>query len=220
MTSARMATASSCLDLQTGGGEVLAWSLGHLAPTQRPTRLAATESWAPNAALARSRLAPFGAAVHQVDDEATFPFAADGFELVTSRHPVSTNWPEIARVLTPGGTFLSQQVGAGTNRELTEWMMGPQPDRDRRSAQGALASAETAGLTVVDLRAETLAVTFNDVAAVVHFLRKVLWTVPGFTVDGYRDRLSALHDHISRHGPFVSHAQRYLIEVRKGLMTA
>ena len=29
---------------------------------------------------------------------------------------------------------------------------------------------------------------FNDVGAVVYSLRKVLWTVPGFTVAAYRDR--------------------------------
>ena len=214
LASARMATASSCLDVQSGGGEVVGWSLSRLARPQRPTWLAATESWAPNTALAQSRLASFGVTVHQVDDDAPLPFDSDSFELVTSRHPVITNWPEIARVLAPGGIFLSQQIGAHTNRELTEWMMGPQPDSDRRSPQHAVASAEAAGLDVVDLRAEALNVTFNDVAAVVHFLRKVLWTVPGFTVDGYRDRLAALHDHIAHHGPFVSHAQRYLIEAR------
>jgi SAM-dependent methyltransferase len=210
-----MATVATCLDLQTGGGEVMASCLERLVAAQRPAQLAATESWAPNASLARARLAPLGATVHQVHDDATFPFETGAFDLVTSRHPVRTNWPEIARVLRPGGTFLSQQIGAGTNRELAERMMGPQPVSDRRSTERAVAAAESAGLQVVDLRAETLTVTFNDVGAVVHFLRKVLWTVPGFTVDRYRDQLSALHDQITQHGPFVSHAQRCLIEARK-----
>ena len=56
---------------------------------------------------------------------------------------------------------------------------------------------------------------FNDVGAVVYFLRKVLWTVPGFTVEGYRDRLRRLHEQIQAEGPFVAHAQRVLIEARK-----
>jgi hypothetical protein len=42
---------------------------------------------------------------------------------------------------------------------------------------------------------------FYDIAAVVAFLRKVIWTVPGFTVDAYRDRLAELYDSIERHGP-------------------
>lgn len=51
--------------------------------------------------------------------------------------------------------------------------------------------------------------------AVVCFLRKVVWTVPGFTVDGYRDRLRAMDEQIQRDGCFVAHAQRFLIEARR-----
>ena len=56
---------------------------------------------------------------------------------------------------------------------------------------------------------------FFDLAAVVHFLRKVLWTVPGFSVDAYRDRLRALYDHIAEHGSFVCHSRRTLVEARR-----
>jgi hypothetical protein len=48
---------------------------------------------------------------------------------------------------------------------------------------------------------------FYDVGAVVHFLRKVPRTVPGFTVDGYADQLARMHRRIRSRGPFVSHAQ-------------
>jgi hypothetical protein len=37
-----------------------------------------------------------------------------------SRHPVTTPWAEIERVLALGGTFLTQQVGTGSNRELID----------------------------------------------------------------------------------------------------
>ena len=123
-------------------------------------------------------------------------------------------WDEIARVLQPGGTYLSQQVGAGTNRELTDFMMGPQPIGKGWSPQRAVTAAEAAGLVVVDLREQALRTVFNDVGAVVYFLRKVLWTVPGFTLEGYRGRLARLHDRIQSEGPFVAHAQRFLIEAR------
>jgi hypothetical protein len=56
---------------------------------------------------------------------------------------------------------------------------------------------------------------FSDVGAVVYFLRKVLWTVPGFTVEGYLEPLRRMHDQIQAEGPFVAHAQRFLIEARK-----
>jgi SAM-dependent methyltransferase len=205
----RMARAAAALDVQTGGGEVLA-GIPH-----PPPRLAATESWPPNIAAAKRNLHPLGASVIAVDDEAGLPFREASFDLVVSRHPTVAAWPEIARVLRPGGTYLSQQVGAGSNRELTDFMMGPQPVSRARSPQRAVAGARAAGLAVADLREQALRVEFYDVGAVVHFLRKVPWTVPGFTVDGYRDRLARMHERIRARGPFVSHAQRSLGEARK-----
>jgi hypothetical protein len=53
------------------------------------------------------------------------------------------------------------------------------------------------------------------VGAVVHFLRKVPWTGPGFTVDSHADRLARMHRRIRSRGPFVPHAQRFLIGARK-----
>ena len=126
----------------------------------------------------------------EADDEADLPFRGGSFDLVVSRHPTVAIWDEIARVLRPGGTYFSQQVGAGSNRELTDFMMGPQPVDPGRSPQVAVAEAQAAGLIVADLREQALRVEFYDVGAVVHFLRKVLWTVPGFTVQGYIDRLA------------------------------
>jgi hypothetical protein len=70
-------------------------------------------------------------------------------------------------------------------------------------------------MRVVDLRVERPRTTFNDVGAVVYFLRLVVWIVPDFSVDGYRDRLIALHEQIRREGPFVAHAARFLIETKK-----
>lgn len=205
----RMAVASRGLDLQTGGGEVLA------TVAKPPPVLVATEGWAPNAVLARRRLAPLGGVVVQVGEGDGFPFADGGFDLVVSRHPVMVRWEEVARVLAPGGTYLSQQVGAGSVRELTDFMMGPQPVGQGRHPDRARGAAVAVGLEVVDLRAEALRMEFFDIAAVVVFLRKVVWIVPGFTVDGYRDRLLALHQRIETGGPFVAYSQRFLIEARK-----
>jgi SAM-dependent methyltransferase len=213
LLSERLLRADAVLDIQTGGGEVLAGAL-RAAGASGPAVLAATESWPPNVALARASLAPFGGEVAEVPDEASLPFPSGSFELVVSRHPTEIVWAEIARVLKPGGAYFSQQVGAGSNRELTDFMMGPQPVSQSRSPQVAVAEATEAGLEVVDLREQALHVEFFDVAAVVHFLKKVLWTVPGFTVAGYREPLARMHQHILANGSFVCHSQRFLIEAR------
>lgn len=208
----RARQARAVLDVQTGGGEVLAAAL---KGGPGPSVLAATESWPPNVAIARRNLAPFGGTVAQVADDADLPFGSGAFDLVVSRHPTEVLWPEITRVLRPGGSYFSQQVGAGTNRELYDFMMGPQPADDSRSAGVLAAEASEAGLEVVDLRQATLRVEFFDVAAVVHFLNKVLWTVPGFTVAGYREPLARMYEHIEASGSFVCHSERVLIEARK-----
>ncbi|MFI7441432.1 methyltransferase domain-containing protein [Nonomuraea indica] len=203
----RMAGASAALDIQTGGGELLAG-----LPTLAPVTVA-TESWPPNLALAAARLRARGAAVVADDEEPRLPFRTGAFDLVTSRHPVETWWTEIARVLRPGGVYFSQQVGPRSVFELAEFFLGPL-DGSARDPRQAVAEAEAAGLTVTDLRAERLRMEFRDVGAVVYFLRKVIWIVPGFSVDRHLARLRDLHELIEAEGPFVAHSSRFLIEAR------
>ncbi len=207
----RLARATAALDIQTGGGEVLA------GVPELPALMVATESWPPNVAKATALLHPRGAAVVADEDEPPLPFADGAFDLVVSRHPVTVWWAEIARVLRPGGTYFSQQVGPASVFELVEYFLGPQPEHVRRARHpdDARRDAEAAGLDVVDLRCESLRTEFHDIGAVIYFLRKVIWMVPGFTVERYRDRLRELHELIGAEGPFVAHTTRFLIEARK-----
>jgi SAM-dependent methyltransferase len=213
LLSRRYRTVDSALDVQTGGGEVVQWALGRAGTA--PGLLAATESWAPNVALARRALAPYGATVAHVADEDPLPFDDGSFELVSSRHPVVAGWPQIARVLRPGGTYLAQHVGVPSVHELTEAMLGPTAVGQGRHPAAAVAAAEAAGLHLKNLQEVTLRMEFHDVGAVAVFLRKVIWIVPGFTVAAYREPLRALHERIRAEGPFVAHTSRYLIECSK-----
>ncbi|MFE2052614.1 class I SAM-dependent methyltransferase [Streptomyces sp. NPDC059459] len=214
--SARLVGAGAVLEVQTGGGEVLDRALAAAAP-HRPPLVVATEGWPPNVAEATRLLRPRGVPVVVSPDDASFPFADGAFDLVVSRHPVRPHWAEIARVLAPGGTYFAQHVGPASVFELVEYFLGPLPEekRNHRHPDRERADAEQAGLEVVDLRAERLRMEFYDVGAVVHFLRKVVWMVPGFTVDGYRDRLRELHERIESEGPFVAHSTRHLFDARK-----
>lgn len=209
----RVSAAHAVLDIQTGGAEVLAEVLDR-APA-RPAIVAATESWGPNLAIAHRNLAARNGSVLEVRDDAPLPFRASAFDLVVSRHPVVTRWDEIARVLAPDGGYFAQHIGSGSNRALTEFMMGSRPVSGARSTAKAVADAAAHGLEVVDVREESLRVEFHDVGAVVYFLRKVVWTVPDFTVARYHDRLVAMHEQITAEGRFVSHGRRFLIELKK-----
>src|SRR5579884_638482 len=210
LMSQRLAGASAAVDLQTGGGEVLSGA------SKFPPTMAATEAWPPNLARATELLHPRGVVVVATTDEPVLPFADAAFDLVTSRHPVSVLWSEIARVLKPGGTYFAQHIGPATVSELVEYFVGPRPEAGaQREPDTERAQARAAGLDIVDLRMERLRVEFFDVGAVIYFLRKVVWTVPDFTVGRYRERLRELHNRIAADGPFVTYSTRTLIEARK-----
>ncbi|MGW0735215.1 class I SAM-dependent methyltransferase [Streptomyces sp. NPDC002851] len=207
----RMARAGAALDIQTGGGEVLA------GVPRRPPLCVATEAWPPNVAKATALLHPLGTVVVADPEEPPLPFADGAFDLVVSRHPVKPYFTEITRVLSPDGTYFAQHVGPASCFELVEYFLGPQPEERRKARHPDLerAEAERAGLEIVDLRLERLRMEFYDTAAVVHFLRKVIWMVPGFTVEAYEPRLRALHEQIQRDGLFLTHSTRVLMEARK-----
>jgi len=205
-----LATASASLDLQTGGGEVLA-TCGRF-----PAVTVATEGYPPNVARATALLRPRGVAVVAHEEGVPLPFADGAFDLVTSRHPASMDWPEIARVLEPGGRYVAQHVGPSSAVELIEWFLGPQPGAPRwRHPDDEAAAAEAAGLVIDGIERATLRIEILDVGAAVYLLRKLPWWVPDFSVDRYADELRALHDRIRADGVFVSQSSRHLIRAHR-----
>ncbi|MFE6779263.1 class I SAM-dependent methyltransferase [Streptomyces sp. NPDC057702] len=199
--------AGALLDLGTGGGEVLA----SLAPL--PARTAATEGFAPNVPVARKRLEPLGIEVAEVGDDDQLPFADASFDLVISRHE-SYDPAEIRRVLRPGGTFVTQQVGGGDLAEINAALGAPPhgyADWDLRSAADELTSA---GFTVTWQDEARLPAAFHDVGALVLFLRITPWHVPDFTVERYDAPLRALHAALSAGEPLPARCHRFALVAR------
>lgn len=206
----RLAGVRSALDLDTGGGEVLA-GLPALPPG-----MSVTEAWPPNAERARALLGPRGVDVVETSDGGPLPFPDASFELVSSRHPVTVDWAEVSRVLEPGGSYFAQHVGPASAFELIEYFLGPLPiQRRHRDPQDAAQAASAAGLDVVDLRTARCRMEFFDVGAVVYILRKCVWWIPDFTVERYLARLKELDRQNRASGPFVAHSSRFLIEARR-----
>ncbi|WP_091532541.1 class I SAM-dependent methyltransferase [Microlunatus soli] len=206
----RLAAADSALDLDTGGGEVVD-EAGTL-----PSRMSVTESWPPNAARARKRLEPRGVRVVQTESGAPLPFADASFALVSARHPVAPDWPEIRRVLKPGGHYFAQHVGPASAFELIEYFLGPLPEnRKGRDPDREAEAAEAAGLTVLDLQTARCRMEFFDIGAVVWILRKCVWWVPDFSVPRYRDQLIKLDASLRAGTPFVAHSSRHLIDAER-----
>jgi SAM-dependent methyltransferase len=210
MLPARLAGARAALDIDSGGGEVIA------EVAVLPARMCVTESWPPNAARARQRLLPRGVEVHETEPGAALPFPDQSFDLVTSRHPIAPVWEEIHRVLVPGGIYFAQHVGPASAFELIEFFCGSLPrDGQARDPRREVADAVAAGLTVTGLKTARCRMEFYDIGAVVWILRKCIWWVPDFSVEKYHDELVELDAHLRVHGAFVAHSTRHLIEARR-----
>ncbi len=200
------------LDLDTGGGEFLL-SLGH------PPRLtAATENYPPNAALCRERLLPLGMDFRQAD-AAHLPFEDGRFDLVLNRH--GDFCPEgIARVLTPGGVFVTQQVGAENDRELVRLLLGESPlPFPRQYLAMAEADFRRAGLTVLRGAEAFRPIRFWDVGALVWFARVIPWEFPGFSVMACREGLERAQRIVERDGVVEGRVHRFLLVAEKPART-
>ncbi len=195
--------ARSLLDLDTGGGEMLA----ELAPL--PRRTVAVEGWAPNVPVARDRLSPYGVSV-----VTELPGGEQEFDLVLSRHgrlPVA----DIARLLVPGGTLLSQQVGGDDLADLNAALGAPPPHPRPWTAEVAVAQLESAGLRVTDVREERPPLTFRDVGAIVYQLRAVPWQIRDFDPPRYERQLRRLDALIRTYGEFTATAHRFLVQATR-----
>lgn len=207
---ARLGQVEWALDIDTGGGEVLAE-----APAL-PPRMVVTETWPPNARRAREMLEPRGVQVVETAEDALLPFPDGSFDLVTARHPVRPNWEEIHRVLAPGGHYFAQHVGPASAFELIEHFLGRLPEeRMGRDPQREAVAAQNASLVVTELRTARCRMAFYDVGAVVWMLRKCIWWVPGFSVEKYLSQLAELDRGMRSGEPFIAHSSRHLIEARR-----
>jgi len=202
------------LDLGTGGGEWLA------ALPIRPPQTVGAEGWPPNVAVARGRLEPLGVKVvayesprdnvDQRSDEPSLPFPADSFHLVADRHE-SFVASEVSRVLVPGGSFLTQQVGSFES--LSRLMEAPEPASANPLAWTldlALDQLRSAGLRIAVAHETRVATRVLDVAALIWYLRMVPWVVPDFSVAKYAPRLRELHQ-ISTKEPLSFEEERFFI---------
>jgi SAM-dependent methyltransferase len=129
---------TSLLDVDTGGGELLA----SLAPL--PARTIAVEGWEPNLSVARDRLAPLGVDVRFAPDT-NLPVEGRSVDLVLNRHG-RLNPAEIARVLRPSGLLLTQQVGSDDCAGINEAVQASAAYGTTWNAETAVDASAAAGL--------------------------------------------------------------------------
>ena len=149
-----------------------------------PPRICATEGYPPNVPVAKARLEPLGVDVRAYDSDDDLPFVGGEFDLIINQHE-SFSAREVRRVIRTGGTFLTQQVV----KEL-----------------------ESNGFKVIWKREETAGQRFYDIGALQYYLKAIPWQVPGFTVEGFQDKLEEIHRTIEKDGYFHASQHRFVIK--------
>ena len=206
---ALMVGASSLLDMDTGGGEVLA----SLAPF--PPVVCATEGWDLNVPVARARLEPLGVQVVPGDSQESLPFSDALFDLVLNRHG-DYRPSELRRILKPGGRFLTQQVGGQNNIELNALLQERvEFTYSYWTLDYALRELRDAGFEILESHDEHPETTVTDIGAVVFMLRIISWQISDFSVEKNRHKLMALHNRIQENGSVVIHSHRFCIEATR-----
>lgn len=199
----------SLLDLGTGGGELLA----SLAPL--PPDTWATENYPPNMPIARARLEPLGVRVVTGVPDNALPFPDGRFDLVINCHE-SFDAAEVARILKPGGRFLTQQVGGRDNLRLNELLQDRVAFEFIDCGLGVeVLQLQTAGFRIVEQMEAFPESHVSDIGAVVYYLRAIPWQIEDFTVEAYHPKLLALHQQMLCDGGLTLTSHRTFIEAIK-----
>lgn len=199
--------ASTAVDLGTGGGEVLL-----RVAEGESARLFATEQWGPNARLAHGRLRKHGIPLVWCEAEACrMPFRDRAFDLVLDRHE-ALDPAEVARVLQPSGTLLTQQVTSRSWPELRRFF--PRATVFANHDAEYAAAFRELGFDV-ELQRHDFEVAFPTLAALVQILVVAPWTIPDFSIERDIEALRAIEREMNGPQGIVVQDGRYLLRARK-----
>jgi SAM-dependent methyltransferase len=198
----------SLLEMGTGGGELMS----SLAPF--PPITFATESYAPNVPIAQKRLASLGCQVIALRSDENLPFDDEYFDLVINRHETFSP-RELYRVLRPGGSVVTQQVGGRHCIGLTKLLQQQVHHPEYGTLDHAVRRLEQGGLRITYQQEAFPDRVFYDIGAIVYYLKVVSFQMSAFTVAKYRDRLAELHNTIQDTGQVIVRGHYFFVKAEK-----
>ncbi len=136
------------------------------------------------------------------------PFADCGFDLVIDRH-AAFNPVEVRRIIRPGGSFVTQQVGSDEAASVRALFDLP-TDRPRWDLGVAVGQLDAAGWSIVDAHEERALSEFVDIAALIGYVRSTPWAFADLDLERALPRLRQLHDQ-SRVRPIPAVTHRFLV---------
>ncbi|EOL43386.1 class I SAM-dependent methyltransferase [Enterococcus caccae] len=193
------------LDMGTGGGELL---LTFAHPYEKTS---VTEGWQPNYQLLKNVLQPQGVTVTFVDETDHLNFLNNSFDIVLNRHE-SYDPKEVARVLKPGGIFITQQVGDKNGKILSAKLETTLQDKSQewsiKTAKEALAKSRFDILYADEYFPYQ---DFFDMEGLIYYVKQIPWEYPEFSVETHFQQLLNVRNEQINKGYFRNQQHRFVL---------
>jgi SAM-dependent methyltransferase len=195
------------LDMDTGDGEFLS-SLSNL-----PKNVYATEGYEPNITIAEQRLKEKNILVKSIKRNGEIPFNDKHFDIIINRHG-SYEIQDIKRTLKNNGIFITQQVGGLNGIDINTAFGIKTMDPVEWCLIKNMEMFKDIGMKIVEYGEHIGKMKFNDIGAVVYYLKCIPWQVKDFSIDKYYKRLEIMNEIIEKEGDmkFVLHRFYMIIE--------
>ena len=199
------------LDMDTGGGEFL-YSLSNL-----PQKVYATEGYEPNIPIAEKKLKEKDIIVKPVKNNEIIPFDDNYFDIIINRHG-SYRINELKSVLKKDGIFITQQVGGLNGIDINmafetktmgyvEWCLIKNIEMFKYAEMKIIETGEYIGK-----------MRFNDIGAIIYYLKCIPWQVEMFNIDKYYKKIEIMNELIERNGYINFILHRFYLIVKNNRM--
>ena len=198
------------LDMGTGGGEFL------LTLNHPYNNTSVTEGYKPNYEICVNKLKPLGIKVYNyVGDEKLSLISDNTYDIIINRHE-SYNEQEIYRILKPNGIFITQQVGAFNNKELSHFFDENHVNQfPELTLERSIKRLENNDFKILYSDEYFPILKFYDLGAIAYFAKIIKWEFVNFNVKDNIDKFLILQEELKKVGYIPSKEHRFVIVVKK-----